>query len=84
MKPRLNKGSRLVVATHNPGKAREIGAQLEGHGAKNSLQAFLPTREVTADRAMAEWVVRAPRGTRIAMSARADRAGAVRSEVELD
>ena len=30
MKPRLNKGSRLVVATHNPGKAREIAALLGG------------------------------------------------------
>jgi len=28
--------------------------------------------------------VRAPKGTRIAMTARADRAGAVRSEVALD
>ncbi|MBN8553194.1 MAG: RdgB/HAM1 family non-canonical purine NTP pyrophosphatase [Caulobacterales bacterium] len=30
MKPRLTKGSRLVVATHNPGKAREIAALLGG------------------------------------------------------
>ena len=30
MKPRLNKGSRLVVATHNPGKAHEIAALLGG------------------------------------------------------
>jgi len=30
MKPRLIKGSRLVVATHNPGKAREIAALLGG------------------------------------------------------
>lgn len=28
---RLNKGVRLVAATHNPGKAREIEALLEGH-----------------------------------------------------
>ena len=31
-----------------------------------------------------EWVIRAPKGARIAMSARADRAGVVRSEVTLD
>lgn len=31
MKPRLIKGSRLVVATHNPGKAREIAALLDGN-----------------------------------------------------
>lgn len=30
MKPVLSKGSRLVVATHNPGKAREIAALLGG------------------------------------------------------
>jgi hypothetical protein len=29
-------------------------------------------------------VVRAPKGTRIALSARADRAGAVRTEISLD
>ncbi|MCK7491106.1 MAG: hypothetical protein MZW92_04600 [Comamonadaceae bacterium] len=36
----------------------------EGHAPKSSLQAFLPNREITADRAVVEWVVRAPRGTR--------------------
>jgi hypothetical protein len=66
------------------GKPRIVGPQLAGHAAKTSLQAFLPNREVTADRAVAEWVVRAPRGTRLSMSARADRAGAVHTEVELD
>jgi murein tripeptide amidase MpaA len=66
------------------GKPRMEGPQLDGHAPKASLQAFLPTREVTGDRAVAEWVVRAPRGTRIALSARADRAGAVRTEVTLD
>lgn len=30
MKLKLEKGSRLVVATHNPGKAREIAALLDG------------------------------------------------------
>jgi len=66
------------------GKPRIIGPQLAGHATKSSLQAFLPNRDVTADRAVAEWVVRAPRGTRLVVSARADRAGAVHSEVELD
>jgi len=66
------------------GKHRFEGPQLEGHAPKTSQQAFLPAREVTADRAYAEWVVRAPKGTRISMSARADRAGVVRSEVTLD
>ena len=66
------------------GKPRMEGPQLEGHAPKSSLNAFLPGREVTADRAVGEWVVRAPQGTRLALSARADRAGVVRAEVILD
>ena len=66
------------------GRQRQVGPHLEGHAPKNSLQAFLPDRAVTADRAVAEWVVNAPRGTRLALSASADRAGAVRTEVVLD
>jgi len=66
------------------GKPRFEGPQLEGHAPKNSLNAFLPSRDITADRAVAEWVVRAPKGTRLVLSARADRAGAVRAEVSLD
>ena len=66
------------------GKPRMEGPQLEGHAPRSSLNAFLPGREVTADRAVGEWVVRAPQGTRLALSARADRAGVVRAEVILD
>ena len=66
------------------GKPRIEGPQLEGHAPKASLQAFLPTREVTGDRAVAEWVVRAPKGTHLALTARAERAGVVRTEVSLD
>jgi len=66
------------------GKERMEGPQLEGHGPKSSTQAFLPTREATADRAVGEWVVRAPKGTRLALTACADRAGTVRTEVVLD
>jgi hypothetical protein len=39
---------------------------------------------ITADRAVGEWVVRAPQGTRLALTARCDRAGVVRAEVSLD
>ena len=70
--------------TLQTGKYRIEGAQLEGHGPKSSLQAFLPNRDITADRAVAEWVVSASRGTRIALTASADRAGTVRTEVTLD
>lgn len=66
------------------GKERMEGPQLEGHAPKQSQQAFLPGREVTADRAVGEWVVRAPKGTRLALSASAERAGTVRTEVSLD
>jgi len=61
-----------------------VGAHLEGHAPKNSLQAFLPNRDITGDRAVVEWVVRGARGTAIALSATADRAGTVRCEVTLD
>jgi len=71
-------------ATLVGGKARIEGPQLEGHAPKTSLLAFLPNREPMADRAVAEWVVRAPVGTRLGLSARAERAGVVRTEVVLD
>lgn len=71
-------------ATLCSGKERFEGPQLEGHAPKRSLHAFLPNREPTSDRAVAEWVVRAPRGTRLALSAHADRAGSVKAEVVLD
>jgi hypothetical protein len=70
-------------ATLVGGKRRIEGPQLEGHAPKKSLQAFLPEREVTADRAFAEWTVRAPAGTVLALKARAGRAGAVSTELRL-
>jgi hypothetical protein len=78
----LPEGDRSVSLVS--GKSRMEGPQLEGHAPKNSLNAFLPNKEITADRAVGEWVVRAPQGTRLALSARADRAGIVRAEVILD
>jgi hypothetical protein len=66
------------------GHERVTGAHLEGHAPKASLQAFLPNRDITGDRAIVEWVVRGPRGTAIAVTATADRAGTVRTEVTLD
>ena len=66
------------------GRYRIEGTQLEGHAPASSLQAFLPNKQITGDRAVAEWVVRAPRGTRVALTASADRAGTVRTEVTLD
>lgn len=66
------------------GTERVVGPHLEGHAPKTSLQAFLPNREITGDRAVAEWVLHGPRGTAVALSASADRAGTVRTEITLD
>jgi len=66
------------------GKQRVAGPHLDGHAPKSSLQAFLPSKEITADRAVAEWIVKAPRGTHLGLTATADRAGTVRTEVTLD
>ena len=65
------------------GKGRELGAHLEGHAPRSSLQAFLPDRDVTADRTLHEWIVRGPRGSVVTVDARADRAGAVRASITL-
>ncbi len=66
------------------GKARVVAQHLEGHAPKNTLLAFLPNRDLTGDRAVVEWVVRGPRGAAVALTASADRAGSVRTEVTLD
>ncbi len=65
------------------GSPRIEGPQLEGHAPKQSLQAFLPDRDITADRALAEWIVRAPAGTTLALSAHAARAGRVHATLKL-
>jgi len=55
----------------------------DGHIVVDSIDR-IARKEITDDRAVGEWVVRAPQGTRLALSARAERAGAVRAEVVLD
>ncbi len=74
----LPAGASLVTGTE-----RLCGPQLEGHAPKSSLQAFLPDRDITGDRAVVEWLVRAPRGMRLELRATADRAGTVRAELVL-
>ena len=56
----LPEGASLVS-----GKPREEKGHLAGHAPKATLLAFLPTRELTGDRAVAEWIVKAPVGTRL-------------------
>ncbi len=65
------------------GKPRVEGRQLEGRASKVSLQAFLPSLDITADRGQCEWTVRAPRGSSVTLSARHDRAGKVSAKVDL-
>jgi hypothetical protein len=74
----LPEGARLVS-----GKLRMEGPQLDGHAPRRSLQAFQPLTEVTADRARGEWVVQAPPGTPLTLTARADRAGKVSTQLVL-
>jgi murein tripeptide amidase MpaA len=66
------------------GRQRVVGPHLDGHAPNTSQLAFRPPPELTGDRAVAEWVVQAPVGTRLALTASADRAGRVRTEVTLD
>jgi hypothetical protein len=70
-------------ATLTSGRPRIEGPQLEGHAPKHSQHAFLPERELSAERAMAEWVVKAAAGAVVKLTARADRAGVVRERVRL-
>ena len=65
------------------GKPRMEGPQLEGHAATNSLQAFLPSKTITGDRALNEWIVEAPAGTVLNLTAHAARAGTVRTSLTL-
>jgi hypothetical protein len=65
------------------GKPRMEGPQLEGHAATNSLQAFLPSKTITGDRALNEWIVEASAGTVLKLTAHAARAGTVRTSLTL-
>jgi murein tripeptide amidase MpaA len=74
----LPKGAELLM-----GKLRVEGPQLEGHAPPNSMQAFLPNKTLTGDRAMNEWIIRAPAGSVVSLSAHAGRAGRVRTTLDL-
>lgn len=63
---------------------KELG-QLAGRVGRNSmLSGFGTASDATADRASAEWVVRAPAGTQVQLEARHQRAGVVRTAVNLE
>ncbi len=68
-------------ATLESGKKREELGQLEGRAYK---EAFLnEEQEGTQDRLKVEWVIRAPKGGTVKLTARHERAGTVRAEVLL-
>ena len=66
------------------GKRREDIGQLEGKANKHTGISFWPDYHVTDDRAKVEWVVRGQSGDRIELTARHERAGAVRASVVLE
>ena len=70
----LPKGARLET-----GKPREELGQLEGRAYKEATLGS----EGTSDRLKVEWIVRAPKGGKVKVIARHERAGMVRTELEL-
>jgi murein tripeptide amidase MpaA len=72
----LPKGAKL-----HTGKSREQLGQLEGRAHKEAM--INTGLEGTSDRAKVEWIVHAPKGGKVKLLARHDRAGVVRTEVEL-
>jgi hypothetical protein len=75
----LPAGAELVTGT----RRLELG-QLEGRALReSSIGMFAMSTDGTGDRAVAEWIVRAPTGTALDIELRHDRAGVVRTTVEL-
>lgn len=70
-------------ATLETGKPREELGQLEGRAYKPSAPSGFYDADPTEDRAKAEWVVRAPNGGRVKLTARHERAGVVVAEIDL-
>ena len=70
-------------ATLETGKPREVLEQLEGRAYKPSAPGAYYPSDATEDRAKVEWVVRAPQGGVVKLTARHERAGVVVEEVEL-
>jgi len=71
-------------ATLETGKPREEIGQLEGRAYKPvGASGFGGGVDATLDRAKVEWVIRAPHGGTLRLLARHDRAGVVRTEMEI-
>jgi murein tripeptide amidase MpaA len=65
------------------GKPRMELGELEGWAYLHTGVSFWPNVGVTADRAHADWIVKAPAGTSVGLSARHERAGRVSATAEL-
>ena len=74
----LPAGARLVDGT-----VRKALGQLAGRNEQRSTTTWWGYRPGTPDRALAEWLVAAPSGTKLSVSASHDRAGTVRTELVL-
>jgi murein tripeptide amidase MpaA len=70
-------------ASLETGKPREVLGQLEGRAYKPSAHFTYYPSDVTEDRAKVEWVVHAPQGGTLKLTARHERAGTVTTEVVL-
>ena len=70
-------------ATLETGKPREELGPLEGRAYKPAYPGLFHDSDSTEDRAKVEWVVRAPRGGTVKLTARHERAGTVTAHVEL-
>lgn len=70
-------------ATLATGKPREELGQLEGRAYKASSPLGWGAVDPTDDRAKVEWIVRAPAGSTLTLTARHDRAGLVRTDLTL-
>ena len=66
------------------GKLREEFGQLEGRQRISALAFLVPSENQTSDRLKVEWVVHAPQGGEVYLTARHDRAGVVRATLQLD
>jgi hypothetical protein len=70
-------------ATLETGKPREELGQLEGRAYKPSAPSAFHTTDITDDRAKVEWVVRAPNGGMVKVTARHERAGVIVGDLDL-
>jgi hypothetical protein len=70
-------------ATLKTGKLREELGQLRGRNETTVTPGIWDSSGTTDDRAKVEWVVHAPKGGTVKLTARHDRAGVVRAEVKL-